>query len=103
MKVVSQELDRNKLIKELATSLLWLYLFLLTSILLVNNFVLKKTWKPFYELMQYLKDFRLDKGSLNEPAKTKIKEFSILNETVLKLLKENVNTYSSQKEFIENA
>lgn len=103
MKVVSQELDRNKLIKELATSLLWLYLFLLISILLVNNFVLKKTWKPFYELLNYLRDFRLDKSSLNKPSKTKIKEFTILNETVLKLLKENVDTYSSQKQFIENA
>ncbi|MBT6998181.1 MAG: HAMP domain-containing histidine kinase, partial [Prolixibacteraceae bacterium] len=103
MQVISQELDRNKLIKELATSLLWLYLFLLICILLVNNFVLKNAWKPFYELLNYLKDFRLDKGSLNEPAKTKIKEFSILNETILKLLKDNVDVYSSQKQFIENA
>jgi len=103
MNIISQELDRGKLIQKLATSLLWLYLFVLFSIVLVNNFVLKKTWKPFYEILQYLKDFRLDKDSLIEPAKTKIKEFSNLNETVQKLLKENVDVYSSQKQFIENA
>jgi len=46
MKIISQELDRGKLIQKLATSLLWLYLFVLVSIVIVNNFVLKKTWQP---------------------------------------------------------
>jgi len=103
MKIISQELDRGKLIQKLATSLLWLYIFVLISILLVNNFVLKKTWQPFYHLLNYLKDFRLDKESISEPPKTKIKEFSILNETIQKLLKENVDVFSSQKQLIENA
>ena len=47
MKVISQEIDRGKLIKQVATWLLWLYFFLFISILLINNFVLKNTWKPF--------------------------------------------------------
>jgi signal transduction histidine kinase len=103
MKVISQELDRGKLIKQVATWLLWLYFFLFVSIILINNFVLKKTWKPFYQLLKYLEDFRLEKESLTEPAKTKIKEFAALNKTVLKLLNANVETYTSQKQFIENA
>jgi len=102
MKIISQELDRGKLIQKLATSLLWLYLFVLVSIVIVNNFVLKKTWQPFYQLLNSLNDFRLDKESYTEPPKTKIKEFSILNETVQKLLKENVDAFSNQKHFIEN-
>lgn len=102
MKIISQELNRGKLIQKLATSLLWLYLFVLLSIVLVNNFVLKKTWQPFYQLLKSLKDFRLDGVSYAEPPQTKIKEFSILNETVQKLLKENVDAFSNQKHFIEN-
>jgi signal transduction histidine kinase len=103
MKVVSHEIDRNKLIGKIAISLLWLYIFLLLSIVLINNFVLKKTWKPFYQILQFLKEFRLDKGAINRPVKTNIAEFTILNETVQKLLTENVDVYSSQKQFIENA
>jgi signal transduction histidine kinase len=103
MKVVSPEIDRGRLIEKIATSLLWLYMFLLVSIVLINNFVLKKTWKPFYQILQFLKEFRLDKGAINKPADTKIAEFAILNNTVQKLLKENVDVYSSQKQFIENA
>jgi signal transduction histidine kinase len=103
MKVISQELDNGKLIKKLAISLLWLFLFLFVSTILFNNFVLRKTWKPFYKLLKYLNDFQLDKGSLIEPSDTKIKEFSILNKSILKLLKTNVNIFNSQKQFIENA
>ena len=103
MKIVSPEIDRRKIIEKIATSLLWLYIFLLVSIVLVNNFVLKKTWKPFYQILQFLKEFRLDKGAINSTINTKIAEFTNLNETVQKLLKENVDVYSSQKQFIENA
>ncbi len=103
MKVISQELDKGKLIEELATSLLWLFLFLFVSTIFVNNFVLKKTWKPFYKLLKYLNDFRLGKDTLQEPSKTKIREFSMLNKSIQKLLKTNIDIFNSQKQFIENA
>lgn len=103
MKVISQELDRGKLITQLATSVLWLFFILLLSLILINNLVLKKTWTPFYQLLKYLGDFSLEEEPSTPPSKTKIKEFSILNQTILKLLRANVNTYKSQKQFIENA
>jgi len=101
--VISQELDNEKLIGKIAVSLLWLYLFLLVSTLLINNFVLKRTWNPFYQLLNYLNDFRLDKPLPGELSQTKIKEFSILNTSILQLLKTNACIYNSQKQFIENA
>ena len=103
LKVISQELNKGKLLRKLAFSLFWLYLFLFISTILVNNFVLKKTWKPFYRLLDYLNNFRLDKGVIYKPQKTKIKEFSMLNSSVLNLLRTNVDIFNSQKQFIENA
>ncbi len=103
MKVISQELDKGQLIKEITTSLLWLFLFLLISTILINNFVLKKTWKPFYLLLKNLDEFQLDKGIIDEPGETRIREFSLLNKSVRNLLKSNVDTFNSQKQFIENA
>jgi len=103
MKVISQELDDRKLIEKLATSLMWLFLLLFISSILVNNFVLKKTWKPFYELLEYLNDFRLEKNRLHLPTKTRIQEFILLNNSIQTLLKTNVAVYNSQKQFIENA
>lgn len=103
MKIISNELDKGKLISKIILSLLWLFLFLFVSTLMVNNFVLKKTWKPFYQVLKYLNDFRLDKSTYRELSKTRIKEFSMLNESIQNLLKTNVDIFNSQKQFIENA
>lgn len=103
MKVVSHEINKSKLIKKIAFSIVWLFLFLFVSGIIVNKFVLQKTWKPFYKLLDYLKDFRLDKSEQHELPKTTIKEFSLLNESVENLLNSNATIYNSQKQFIENA
>ena len=103
MKVISQEVDKSKLIKELAISLLSMFLFLLVTTLFVNNFVLKKTWKPFYELLDFLNLFRLERITLQPPKESKITEFSLLNKSIQKLIKTNSDIFYSQKQFIENA
>ena len=102
MKVISQELNKGKLFEKVAYSLLWLYLFLFVSTVLINNFVLKKTWRPFHQLLKYLNDFRLDRGAFRKLSETRIKEFALLNESVQNLLKTNSDIYNSQKQFIEN-
>lgn len=103
IKVISQELDRENFKKEIATSMLRLYLFLFISTIIVNNFVLKKTWKPFYNLLSFLDKFHLDKGTYYEPPETRIREFSLLNESVSNLVKTNIGVFNKQKQFIENA
>lgn len=103
MKIISNEIDKGKLMGKIAMSLVWLFLFLIVSTLMVNNLVLKKTWRPFYDVLQYLNDFRLDKSVSRELDKTRIREFSLLNESIQNLLKTNVDIFNSQKQFIENA
>jgi signal transduction histidine kinase len=103
LKVISHQLDKVRLIRKIIISLMWLFLFLFFSTILLNNFVLKKTWKPFYDLIKYLHDFRLDKSAFKELPETRIREFSLLNKSVQQLIKTNVEIYYSQKQFIENA
>jgi signal transduction histidine kinase len=103
LKIVSQELARKELIAKIAGLILWLYLFLMVTILVVNNLILKKTWEPFYKLLAYLRNFNLSESVPEHPEKTKISEFSVLNDTIYKLLNANIDTYISQKQFIENA
>lgn len=103
MKVISHEFDKAELIRKIIVSLLWLFLFLFTTTLLVNNFVLKKTWKPFYKLLELLHQFRLDKSVDRELPATNIAEFSMLNKSIKNLLNSSVDIFNSQKQFIENA
>lgn len=103
LKVISSMVEEDDLIEDLFYSLIWLYLAMLVSILIVNNFLLKKVWKPFYSLVDQLKTFRLGKDKPLDPVETNVKEFRILNDSVSGLVRHTLDTYNSQKQFIENA
>ncbi len=103
LKIISHEIDKGNLVQKIVLSLVLLFLFLTVSTLLVNNFVLKKTWKPFYEVLKYLDDFRLDQSAYRELSESKIKEFTLLNASIQNLIKTNIDIFKSQKQFIENA
>jgi signal transduction histidine kinase len=103
MQIVTSMVEEDDLIAELFYALLWLYIGLVASILILNNFLLKRIWMPFYHLLKQLKKFKLENPSNMKVKKTRIDEFKLLNEAVQKLLKSNIDSYNSQKNFIENA
>ena len=103
LQVATSMVEEDDLIKQLFLSILWLYFGLVLSIMVFNNFLLKKIWQPFYQQLRHLKKFRLDKPEPIAAIKTKVDEFNMLNETVQKFVQRNIDTYTSQKHFIENA
>ncbi len=103
IKVITSMVEEDDLRKELFFSLLWLYLGLILTIVLLNSFFQQKAWKPFYKLLRRLEKFSIEKDEKIEFEKTKIEEFKLLNERIDRLLKKSVESYKSQKEFIENA
>lgn len=103
LQVATSMVEEDDLSKQLFYSILWLYTGLVITIILFNNFLLKKVWHPFNQLLKQLKKFRLDKPEPIATVKTNVDEFRLLNETVEKLLKRNIDVYTSQKNFIENA
>ncbi|MBF9255117.1 HAMP domain-containing histidine kinase [Pontibacter sp. 172403-2] len=103
LRVVNSMVETDDLVEDLLYSILWLYLGLLASILIINNLLLKKIWRPFYLLLHQLKGFRLEDQGAVRFEETKVEEFRELNDAVAKLLRNNIDTYISQKQFIENA
>jgi signal transduction histidine kinase len=103
LKVISSMVEEDDLIEDLFFALVWLYIALLASILIVNNFLLKKVWKPFYKLVDQLKNFRLGKHQSFKADDTDVKEFKVLNDSVTSLVHHALETYNGQKQFIENA
>lgn len=102
MQVITSMVEEDDLVSELLYAIIWLYAGLIATILLLNNFLLKRIWQPFYHLLKQLKNFRLEKPSI-ETRKTRIDEFRLLNDAVGKMIQSNVDSYNSQKHFIENA
>lgn len=101
--VMSSTVEEDDLVKELFYSILWLYAILLASILAVNNVLLKKIWKPFYQILERLRRFSIESPDPLPVSQTKVTEFRMLNESVTALLDRTVATFNSQKQFIENA
>ena len=103
MRVITSMVEEDDLISELLYSLLWLYLGLVLTILLLNNLLLKRIWRPFNQLMEQLAGFRLEDPKPVATHKTNIDEFNTLAQTVDNLLQANIASYANQKQFIENA
>jgi len=71
--------------------------------LLLNRFVLRRLWQPFYTSINTLRNFKLGQtASLNFP-ETTVNEFSFMNESLLLATEKAAQDYLLLKEFTENA
>ncbi|MGD1319320.1 sensor histidine kinase [Chryseobacterium sp. 2R14A] len=103
LKIFNNMVEEDDLVKELLWDAAGLYVLLIFSILILNNLVLQRLWKPFYELLNELKNYRLGISKTFPKVKTKTKEFSDLQDAVTTLLQYSEKSYEQQKEFIGNA
>ncbi|SEK63020.1 PorY family sensor histidine kinase [Parapedobacter koreensis] len=103
LKIIASMVEEDDLVADLLHALLWLYLAVIASAFIINNWVLRKIWRPFYQLQHELRGFRLGEDKVFNPPQTKVSEFRDMNNTVAELLKANIAVFQNQKHFIENA
>jgi len=95
--------DNEKLIMALVLVQASLIILLAAGLLLLNRSLSRKLWKPFYNTLNQLKAYQLDKSESIKTDPTDIIEFDDLNKTVSHLIDRNRKIFLQQKEFIENA
>ncbi len=71
--------------------------------IVLNSFVLQRLWRPFYESMNIMRNFKLGKTKALSFPKTSIDEFSFMNESLLVATQKAEQDYLLLKEFTENA
>ena len=103
LKVISSLVEEDDLISDSFWSVVWLFLILVGSIIIINNVILRKVWNPFYDILNSLKNYRLDgrETAINIPTKTA--EFVELQNASNTLISHTREAYNSQKQFTENA
>lgn len=99
----SSLIEKDDLIQAVLTLQITLLLLLLVGLLFINNYISKKLWAPFQDILNYLKTFELDKNPASTQLNFKIDEFKELDCSVKDLIFRVNKTYLSQKEFTENA
>lgn len=95
--------EEDEFAENLFFALIVLYVVMVTSIIMINNVILRKTWKPFYKTLKKLGNYEFGKGSNEKNKDTNIHEFKLLNQEIDKMIQRNEQTFKHQKQFIENA
>lgn len=103
LKIITSMVEGDDLVADLLHALLWLYVAVIASAFIINNWVLRKIWRPFHQLQHTLRGFRLGEDKSFKPPPTKVAEFRDMNDAVSELLKTNIAVFQQQKQFIENA
>jgi len=93
--------------EDLIISIFIIYTFLLSFLLLglffINKRLSSKLWNPFYQTLEQIERFEIDKANQPQLTKTNIEEFDRLNQSIEKLIEKNTSIYRNQREFVENA
>lgn len=103
LNVISSLVEEDDLIEDSFWSVVWLFVILVGSIIVVNNVVLRKVWHPFYDILNRLKAYRLDERGTPINIATATKEFTELQKASNALIQHATEAYTSQKQFTENA
>jgi signal transduction histidine kinase len=103
LKIISSMVEEDDLVSHLFWSIIWLYLILLICIILINNVVLRRLWRPFYSLLGQLQEFRIGKDEKLPTTQTQTDEFLQLKDASHTLIRHATETYRNQKQFTENA
>lgn len=96
-------IESHDLLNMLITQYGVIFFILIICLTLVNVYISKRLWSPFYRTLSKIEQFSLDSGKKPQFEDTKIKEFKRLNDQLSKLIAENLSIYEQQKKFVEDA
>ncbi|KQT17471.1 histidine kinase [Chryseobacterium sp. Leaf404] len=82
---------------------LFFFLLIVSGLFVLNTKLSKSIWQPFRQTLDQLKNFNLNNHSEIEFKPSDTTEFQELNDSLQKLIAQNVSVYKTQKEFTENA
>lgn len=101
--VMTPSIEKDDLAEAIFYGIVWLYLFLLLSVLLVTTLVLYRTMRPLYVLLRWLDSYTV--GGQNPPleVRTSVTEFRRLNEAAQRYAARAEQSFERQKQFIGNA
>lgn len=103
LEIYASTIEEDEFAFNLFLSLVGLYFILVVGMVLLNHFVLKKVWKPFYSLMDQMDRYKLGGKNRIDTSPKRISEFAELEAGINEMIERNEKIYLGQKQFIENA
>ena len=103
LSIKSSLLESEDMISTIALLFVVILVLLFMGILLINKFLSARLWKPFYQTLQQIEHFEIDKHSKPDFINADVEEFDRLNKSIEKLIERNLIIFNNQREFVENA
>ena len=101
--VYTPTIEKEDLRSAILHLIIYLYIALLLTIILINIWVFRKSMKPLYVLLHWLDDYRLGKKNTPLQNQTNVTEFRKLNEAAIRYAARSEEMFEQQKQFIGNA
>ncbi len=96
-------LDLEDMGEVITRSTAWVCAGLVLLAFLINLILQKRLWRSFYQTLDQLHHFRVDRQDRLELPQSSIQEFQELTQAVSTLAEVNRKSYQQQKQFVENA
>ncbi len=103
LQIKSSLANHQKLIGSIIVLQCVLLILLLAGLLLVNQGLSRRIWKPFYQTLRKLRAYKVDDAAPLHLGDSAVAEFRELNTAVEQLAERSRKAYVAQKEFAENA
>jgi len=95
--------ESEDLILSIFSIFIFLLIIMLIGLFFINKRLSAKLWQPFYQIIEQIENFEVDKNNLPQLPDTDIEEFRKLNQSIEYLIQKNRAIYRNQREFVENA
>ncbi|MBP9152296.1 MAG: HAMP domain-containing histidine kinase [Flavobacteriales bacterium] len=103
LEIVKAHLETEEIISTIVLSLVLTFLLMLGVFYFTTRYFSAKLWLPFHDTLNKLKAFELEKASKLVLSDSSVKEFNVLNKSILELIERTKNAFLNQKQFTENA
>jgi len=101
--ICSSLVESDDLLGSILTVQVIFVLLLMGGLLWINRKISQKAWKPFYNALNNMQQYELNKNTNLPFQESDTDEFNELNQSVRHLHNRNYQIYIQQKEFTENA
>lgn len=103
LEVATPTIEKDDLKDAVAGWMIFLYVSLLLTVIVINVWVFYRNMRPLYVLLHWLDKYRI--GKKNEPLqnRTNVSEFRKLNEAAIRNAQRSERMFEQQKQFIGNA
>lgn len=103
IKIWRSTLEYDELYAGITMSLVIVLIFMALASMLMNFWISKTLWKPFYKTVANVKSFRAIDSKVPGFLNTSVTEFSDLNDSIRDMMEKMISDFNSQKKFTENA